>query len=388
MEKIIFGIAVGIIILSILKIILTVVSNKKPDILSIIFIIITSIYFVLSNKLTINILYYLLVLLVMLVIITLREILITINRNNEKTLVNQTIDLINQSDTDYFILLNDINNIIKVSNTINHLTKNTLKDLSLETIFGSLRIISINSKEILNFDNQIQPVIEEILDTDDNITYDLCILLGNDEVKYRMSIDIIKNNNKLLGKFITIQKDYVKMLIENEVEKQDINELLQKNNYSIHCLMNLANDLGLYYDYQTKMYYTTKLFTYYTNLKNQFLNFNELLELIDKDDKDKYLRDLKYVNSASPLRMKYHLIINGVTYLAIEDAMYINDSNSDLLSTIHIYVTNNNLDKEQEILSSTEVKSILDEIVDTPVDSLITDTKRILNKSLIIDDKE
>lgn len=145
--------------------------------------------------------------------------------------------------------------------------------------------------------------------------------------------------------------------------------------------MSLSEGVGLYYDYQEKLFYATESFKQFVGIDKESYSFKEVYDMIIDEDKDKYNEQSSTINSISPTRIKIRLRINNVCFNAVEDAVFLSREGEEYVSIIHIL---SRCDEEivDRIISTKESVDIISGLSETPIAPVVYKVEELLNDSL------
>jgi hypothetical protein len=212
-------------------------------------------------------------------------------------------------------------------------------------------------------------------------TIDLRLREHDEITHYYGFIQAIYFKDKKIGSAVYFYSDK-QTLISSIKGKLDgmVNNLYNHKNV-LHILMSLSEGVGLYYDYQEKLFYATESFKQFVGIDKESYSFKEVYDMIIDEDKDKYNEQSSTINSISPTRIKIRLRINNVCFNAVEDAVFLSREGEEYVSIIHIL---SRCDEEivDRIISTKESVDIISGLSETPIAPVVYKVEELLNDSL------
>jgi len=236
-----------------------------------------------------------------------------------------------------------------------------------------------NSKHIIYQFEFEMPKLDSLASTDDS--KDLSTF------KYIGLIQPIYFKNKLLGRNIYFYQDRMQVLHDlRSALSTAVMDLTNAQNF-IYIMMSLTDYVGLYFDYNTRMYIATEQFMKYTNSHQKEYTFDEFMEMMHPNDVERYIEEASTINSLSVTRIKYRLLINDDYYFVLEDSININ-KDQDLVSIIRILNKTDEAQPRNVPLTNNEIEEAIDSLNTADINTLMTKTENILNTVVGKEDEE
>lgn len=377
----IMNINLTITIISIFLLTLTILIIKKINIFQIISTVLSIasciIYLTKNNFLSILIM-------IIAVICTIYTIYITIIifKTNEIR-KNKVQDFLKNSEFEYYIQVNQKNQIIDYSNNILTLTNREKKYISQvkfpEVLFDCLNVLSVNGEKYsLNTSSTFKISFNEATSKIKNYTFNLEILdEKNQTLLYEGIVQPVYFGNKIIAKniYISLNRNIVLEKARNSLIEAttDINDLRKQ----LYVLMSLTNGVVMYYDFLNKSYIPTEAFKKFTNTEQEEYDFIEFTKMMHPEDVKYYYDQTATINTSSSTRLKFRMQFAGRYFNMVEDSIYLEKDNK-LVSVVRIL--QDTKFKEDIVLSSKETIEILDDLNDQRIDQILDNTLGILDK--------
>ena len=388
-----FGIVLytGLAMLMLFTIVVKFIIFKKYDILSTILLalLIAVAFLDQSNKSL-----YTVIVILLYVVILLRIALMVYKYLCTETHRQKIEDHIKNDTTDFFISMDKKNRIVSSSVSFAQMTRLTKKELEKKDgwklIFDTLDVHKINGEEFITSNRELFiSHLDEVLSKYKmyEFTIDLRLREHDEITHYYGFIQAIYFKDKKIGSAVYFYSDK-QTLISSIKGKLDgmVNNLYNHKNV-LHILMSLSEGVGLYYDYQEKLFYATQSFQEFTGIDKQAYTFREFYEMIVEEDVERYNEQSETVNSISPTRIKIRLKINNICFNAIEDSIFLTKEGEEYISIVHITSRCDEGVKDQ-VLSTKESVDLLSDISETPVAPIVYKVEEILSESLKDDENE
>lgn len=290
-------------------------------------------------------------------------------------------DFLKNSEFEYFIQVNQKNQIIDYSNNILTLTNREKKYISQvkfpEVLFDCLNILSVNDEKysintLSSFKIQFNDAISKVK----NYTFNFRLEDDNNEILfYEGIIQPIYFGNNLIAKnvYISLNRNIVLEKTRNSLIEAatDINDLRKQ----LYVLMSLTNGVVMYYDFLNKSYIPTEAFRKYTKIDQEEYDFEEFIKMMHPEDVKYYFDQTATINSMSSTRLKFRMQFSGRYYNMVEDSINLEKDNK-LVSVVRIL--QDTKFKDDIILSSKETTEILDDLNDQRIDQILDNTLGIL----------
>ena len=382
-----FGIVLytGLAMLMLFTIVVKFIIFKKYDILSTILLalLIAVAFLDQSNKSL-----YTVIVILLYVVILLRIALMVYKYLCTETHRQKIEDHIKNDTTDFFISMDKKNRIVSSSVSFAQMTRLTKKELEKKDgwklIFDTLDVHKINGEEFITSNRELFiSHLDEVLSKYKmyEFTIDLRLREHDEITHYYGFIQAIYFKDKKIGRAVYFYSDK-QTLISSIKGKLDgmVNNLYNHKNV-LHILMSLSEGVGLYYDYQEKLFYATESFKQFVGIDKESYSFKEVYDMIIDEDKDKYNEQSSTINSISPTRIKIRLRINNVCFNAVEDAVFLSREGEEYVSIIHIL---SRCDEEivDRIISTKESVDIISGLSETPIAPVVYKVEELLNDSL------
>lgn len=290
-------------------------------------------------------------------------------------------DFLKNSEFEYFIQVNQKNQIIDYSNNILTLTNREKKYISQvkfpEVLFDCLNILSVNDEKysintLSSFKIQFNDAISKVK----NYTFNFRLQDDNNEILfYEGIIQPIYFGNNLIAKnvYISLNRNIVLEKTRNSLIEAatDISDLRKQ----LYVLMSLTNGVVMYYDFLNKSYIPTEAFRKYTKIDQEEYDFEEFIKMMHPEDVKYYFDQTATINSMSSTRLKFRMQFSGRYYNMVEDSINLEKDNK-LVSVVRIL--QDTKFKDDIILSSKETTEILDDLNDQRIDQILDNTLGIL----------
>lgn len=377
----IMNINLTITIISIFLLTLTIFIIKKINIFQIISTVLSIvsciIYLTKNNFLSILIM-------IIAVICTIYTIYITIIifKTNEIR-KNKVQDFLKNSEFEYYIQVNQKNQIIDYSNNILALTNREKKYISQvkfpEVLFDCLNVLSVNGEKYsLNTSSTFKISFNEATSKIKNYTFNFEILDEKNQILlYEGIVQPVYFGNKLIAKniYISLNRNTVLEKARNSLIEAttDINDLRKQ----LYVLMSLTNGVVMYYDFLNKTYIPTEAFRKFTNTEQEEYDFIDFTKMMHPEDVKYYYDQTATINMSSSTRLKFRMQFSGRYFNMVEDSIYLEKDNK-LVSVVRIL--QDTKFKEDIVLSSKETIEILDDLNDQRIDQILDNTLGILDK--------
>lgn len=377
----IMNINLTITIISIFLLTLTIFIIKKTNIFQIISTVLSIvsciIYLTENNFLSILIM-------IIAVICTIYTIYITIIifKTNEIR-KNKVQDFLKNSEFEYYIQVNQKNQIIDYSNNILALTNREKKYISQvkfpEVLFDCLNVLSVNGEKYsLNTSSTFKISFNEATSKIKNYTFNFEILDEKNQILlYEGIVQPVYFGNKLIAKniYISLNRNTVLEKARNSLIEAttDINDLRKQ----LYVLMSLTNGVVMYYDFLNKTYIPTEAFRKFTNTEQEEYDFIDFTKMMHPEDVKYYYDQTATINMSSSTRLKFRMQFSGRYFNMVEDSIYLEKDNK-LVSVVRIL--QDTKFKEDIVLSSKETIEILDDLNDQRIDQILDNTLGILDK--------
>lgn len=309
-------------------------------------------------------------------------------------------NFLKNNEFDFFIQTNNKDKIQNFTNKLLKITKLTAREIKgmhcWKLLLNYMKVKRINKKNVEM--NSISDFLASYKEANSKkIIYQFTFempkfddLLNGEEtslVNYIGLIQPIYFKDKLIGRNIYFYQDRMQVLKDlRNALSQAVSDLTNAQNF-IHIMMSLTDYVGLYFDYNSRMYIPTESFVKFTNSHQREYTFDQFMELMHPDDIDHYVEEASTINSISVTRLKYRLLINDEYYYVLEDSIYIN-KDSDLVSIIHILNKTDEVLTREVPLSNNEIEAALDSLNATDILSVVKKTENILNTVIGENDEE
>ncbi len=290
-------------------------------------------------------------------------------------------DFLKNSEFEYFIQVNQKNQIIDYSNNILTLTNREKKYISQvkfpEVLFDCLNILSVNDEKYsINTLSSFKIQFNEAISKVKNYTFNFRLQDDNNEILfYEGIIQPIYFGNNLIAKnvYISLNRNIVLEKTRNSLIEAatDINDLRKQ----LYVLMSLTNGVVMYYDFLNKTYIPTEAFRKYTKIDQEEYDFEEFIKMMHPEDVKYYFDQTATINSMSSTRLKFRMQFSGRYYNMVEDSINLEKDNK-LVSVVRIL--QDTKFKDDIILSSKETTEILDDLNDQRIDQILDNTLGIL----------
>lgn len=297
-------------------------------------------------------------------------------------------DHIKNDTTDFFINMDKKNKILGSSISFAQMTRLTKKEIQKKDgwklIFDTLDVHKINGEEFITSNKELFiSHLDEVLSKYKmyEFTIDLRLKEHDEITHYYGFIQAIYFRDKKIGSAVYFYSDK-QTLISSIKGKLDgmVNNLYNHKNV-LHILMSLSEGVGLYYDYQEKLFFATESFKQFVGIDKESYTFKEVYEMIAEEDKEKYNEQSSTINSISPTRIKIRLRINNTYFNAVEDAVFLTREGEEYVSIIHI-LSRCDEDVNDRIISTKESVDIISGLSETPIAPVVYKVEELLNESL------
>ncbi len=362
--------------------------NKKVDYISIVLLVLLGTIIFLKQQ---NLLIFYLLVILSYIYVGLVNVILYLKYLFKQTRNKKLLEHIKNDTSAYYLSLNLKNKILDYSGSLMNLTKLTDKQIkkskSWELLFNSLKVIKINNDEytqatLTNFILSLEKVVSKFK----LYQFDIEVANETDIKKYNCYIQAVYFKELKIGLNVYLYSDKIQVL--NNLKTNLDNTLTSLYNYKqvLHILMSLQEGMGLYYDYQEKLYYATTSFQHYMNNNKVTYSFQELYEMIATEDQERYAVESKNINNASTTRIKFKLKLKDEYYFAIEDSINLSKNHNELVSVIKILGLASKVENEP-ILSTQETIDIIKEFSQTPVTPIVYEIEELLNSVLENEDE-
>lgn len=296
---------------------------------------------------------------------------------------NKVQDFLKNSEFEYYIQVNQKNQIIDYSNNILALTNREKKYISQvkfpEVLFDCLNVLSVNGEKYsLNTSSTFKISFNEATSKIKNYTFNFEILDEKNQILlYEGIVQPVYFGNKLIAKniYISLNRNTVLEKARNSLIEAttDINDLRKQ----LYVLMSLTNGVVMYYDFLNKTYIPTEAFRKFTNTEQEEYDFIDFTKMMHPEDVKYYYDQTATINMSSSTRLKFRMQFSGRYFNMVEDSIYLEKDNK-LVSVVRIL--QDTKFKEDIVLSSKETIEILDDLNDQRIDQILDNTLGILDK--------
>lgn len=296
---------------------------------------------------------------------------------------NKVQDFLKNSEFEYYIQVNQKNQIIDYSNNILALTNREKKYISQvkfpEVLFDCLNVLSVNGEKYsLNTSSTFKISFNEATSKIKNYTFNFEILDEKNQILlYEGIVQPVYFGNKIIAKniYISLNRNTVLEKARNSLIEAttDINDLRKQ----LYVLMSLTNGVVMYYDFLNKTYIPTEAFRKFTNTEQEEYDFIDFTKMMHPEDVKYYYDQTATINMSSSTRLKFRMQFSGRYFNMVEDSIYLEKDNK-LVSVVRIL--QDTKFKEDIVLSSKETIEILDDLNDQRIDQILDNTLGILDK--------
>lgn len=309
----------------------------------------------------------------------------------KKRVSQKTLEQLKNDTFDMFFQIKN-KKIINCSTTVANIVQLSRKDIDnkdfWDFFFKNFNIKKINNDEfIISNALLFTEHIDEAISKYKMYKFTIDILLpGNEYITHYVGlIQPINFGKKIVAHNIYLYQDKNELVnkVLKKLEHTSIEITKQKNVQSI--LMSMSEGVGLYYDYQEKVYFPTQSFINYVDSGKKSYTVQEFLNMMHPDDREKYYQATETTNSMNVSRFKFRLYIKGLYFNCLEDAIYLDKECNEYVSLVHVLGTD---DEEvvSDIISTPESLSLLDDLSKKSATQIVYSTQDLLKKGLS-DDK-
>lgn len=334
-----------------------------------------------------NGIYVLLVILMCLsMLVGLTYLVLTILIHNE---INQkTTEYLKNNEYDFFIQMNQKEKITDCSNSLLKFTKLSKKEVlhnhGWKFIFDSFDVKTLNKQEFsLNYVAEFLAAFKECTSKHKCYRFQMEVEMPSSEhpdnpllIRYDGIIQPVFIGQKLLARNIYFYQD--KTIVVEKLKSIVKNACLDLDDayLQLDMMMSMSEGVIMYYDFQNKVYVATDSMLIYTNTTKKEYSFEELFELIHKDDVNNYISQAETVNSVSITKINYRMKIGDRYYQVEEDSIYMR-KDYGLISILRI--------SEQQVYQTARVRSdfeVLDTLNNQNIKATLEKTEGILDTIL------